>query len=254
MRIIDFHIHPFFSREEYLSFYPEVFEKPDLNMLLNDLNDAGIDLFCGSVISQKTNDYSKIRTDNDKALEIWKILGGRYIPGIHVHPDFVEESVLEIKRTASLGVKLIGELVPYHHGWSDYSSDSFGEILNAAEQYGMTVSLHTMKLCEMQKMAERHKSINFVFAHPGEPERLSEHISVMKKCENVYLDLSGGGLHRFGILKKLCAEVGAERIIFGTDYPLMNPKMYVNAVLGEHISDKDKEQILYKNSERLLNL
>ncbi len=254
MNIIDFHIHPFLSKEDFLCFYPEVFEAPDLNMLLSDMEKAGIDTFCGSVISQKTNDYSKIRTDNDKALEIWKILGSRYIPGIHVHPDFVEESVSEIKRTASLGVKLIGELVPYHHGWSDYSSDSFGEILNAAEQYGMTVSLHTMSLAEMRMMAKQHKDISFVFAHPGEKERLSEHISVMKDCENVYLDLSGGGLHRFGMLKKLCHEVGADRIIFGTDYPLMNPKMYVNAVLGEHISDREKEQILHKNAERLLNL
>ncbi len=254
MKIIDFHIHPFISKEDYLSFYPEAFDTPDLNMLLSDMNAAGIEYFCGSVVSQKTDDYGKIKIDNAKALKIREILGDRYIPGIHVHPDFVNESVSEIERARKAGVKLIGELVPYHHGWSDYSSESFGEILDAAEKYGMTVSLHTMNLSEMRLMAKSRKGISFVFAHPGDPERLAEHISVMKECENVSLDLSGGGLHRFGILKKLCYEVGAERIIFGTDYPLMNPKMYVNAVLGEHITDSEKELILYKNAKRLLGI
>ncbi len=254
MRIIDFHIHPFLSKEDYLSFYPEVFEAPDLNMLLYDMEAANIDMFCGTVVSQKTSDYKKIMLDNDKAFKIKSMAGDKYLPGIHVHPYFVEESISEIEHAASRGVRLIGELVPYHHGWEDYSCRGFFEILDAASKYNMTVSLHTMNLDEMQKMAEEHKDISFVFAHPGEPERLNEHISVMKKCENVYLDLSGGGLHRFGILKKLCRTVGAERIIFGTDYPLMNPKMYVNAVLSEHITDKEKEQILGLNAVRLLNL
>ncbi len=254
MKIIDFHIHPFMSSEDYLSVYPETFDSPDLNMLINDMNGACINYFCGTVISQKTNDYSKITIDNNKAYEVREKLGERYIPGIHVHPDFIEASISEIERADSLGIKLIGELVPYYHGWKDYSCQGFCDILNCVSKFNMTVSLHTMNLLEMQTMANNHRDIRFVFAHPGEGERLSEHIAVMKKCDNVYLDLSGTGLHRFGMLKKLCREVGAERIIFGTDYPLMNPKMYVNAVLGEHISDKEKEQILWQNAAELLNI
>ncbi len=254
MRIIDFHVHPFMSADDYLSAYPEACSRPDLNMLVEDMNHAEISCFCGTVVSQKSNDYCKIISDNNKAYQIQDILGERYIPGIHVHPDYVDESIDEIKKAVANGVHLIGELVPYHHGWSDYSCEGFSEILSFASNYNMTVSLHTIDLAQMQTMALRHKDINFVFAHPGAPEQLSEHISVMKKCPNVYLDLSGTGLHRYGILKKLCSEVGAERILFGTDYPICNAKMYVNAVLGEHISDNEKELILGRNAARLLNL
>ncbi len=254
MKIIDFHIHPFLSSEDYLSFFPESFQDTGLNMLIEDMDAAEITSFCGTVISQKTNSYGDIITDNEKAYKIRELLGERYIIGIHVHPDFVEESIAEIEKAASRGVKLIGELVPYMHGWSDYSSKGFSEILDAAEKFNMTVSLHTMNLDEMRAMAKNHKNVNFVFAHPGEPSRIAEHIEVMKVCPNVHLDLSGGGLHRFGILKKLCREVGAERIIFGSDYPLMNPKMYVAAVLSEHILDKEKELILHINAERILGL
>ena len=48
--------------------------------------------------------------------------------------------------------------------------------------------------------------------------------------------------------------VGAERILFGTDYPITNPGMYVQAVLGEHISEEEKEKIFYKNAQRILKL
>ncbi len=254
MKIIDFHTHPFLSSAEYLSFYPEAFSEVGLDMLMSDMELGGVDAFCGSVISQRTSDYRKIMLDNEKAFEISERLGGKYIPGIHVHPDHVDESVMEIERAAARGGRLIGELVPYHHGWSDYSCKGFGEILDSAAVHNMTLSLHTMDISQMLDMAMAHKDVNFVFAHPGEPRRVEEHISVMKRCENVFLDLSGGGLHRFGILKKLCSAVGAERILFGTDYPLMHPKMYVNAVLAEHISDREKELILSENAERLLCL
>ncbi len=76
----------------------------------------------------------------------------------------------------------------------------------------------------------------------------------MKKHENLYLDLSGTGLFRFGLLKHLIREVGADRILFGTDYPICNPRMYVQAVYGEDISEEDQEKILFRNAEALLKL
>ena len=49
----------------------------------------------------------------------------------------------------------------------------------------------------------------------------------MKKCDNVHIDLSGSGLHRYGVVKYLVDNVGSERILFGTDYPISNLSMYV---------------------------
>jgi len=76
----------------------------------------------------------------------------------------------------------------------------------------------------------------------------------MKSNENAYLDLSGTGLFRYGMLKKLCCEVVAERILFGTDYPICNLKMYIAGVLGEKISDSEKELIFAGNAKRILNI
>jgi len=111
-----------------------------------------------------------------------------------------------------------------------------------------------MNLEVLSEMPARHKDIDFVFAHPGEKAILDQHIQIMKKNDNVYLDISGTGLFRYGMLKQLVDEVGAERILFGTDYPICNPNMYIAGVLFEKISDREKELIFAGNAKRLLRL
>ena len=55
-------------------------------------------------------------------------------------------------------------------------------------------------------------------------------------------------------IKHLVEKVGADRIIFGSDYPICNPGMYIAGVDFEKISDKEKELIFSENAKRLLKL
>lgn len=148
----------------------------------------------------------------------------------------------------------MGELVPYMHGWSDYSCGGLSDILDVAEKHGMTVSLHVGNHEQMVAMARAHRNVNFVVAHPGEKDRVLKHIEAMQSCENMYLDISGTGLHRYGILRFLCDKVGAERILFGTDYPIGNLASYVYAMMGERLTDGERELIFSGNAKRLLGL
>ena len=47
---------------------------------------------------------------------------------------------------------------------------------------------------------------------------------------------------------------GAERLAFGTDYPVWDPKQEVERFLTLNISDGEKEQIAWKTASRFLNL
>lgn len=250
--IIDFHVHPFRDSGHSLNFYPEM-PKLDGAGMRAQLERSGITHICGSVLSKEPpKDFEGLRALNREALALREILGDFYTPGFHIHPGFVEKSCAEIRFMHSRGVQLIGELVPYMHGWGDFSEDSWMAIMDEAERFGMICSYHTPFAYDMNRMAAAHPGIPFVAAHPGDHDRVPEHIAMMKKHENYYLDLSGTGLFRFGLLKHLVKEVGADRILFGTDYPICNPGMYVSAVCFEEISDTDKEKILWRNAQRLL--
>lgn len=258
MNIIDFHTHPYICADEFMNFYPECFE-PSPQQLKADLQKAGITHICGSVLNKKRaytseEGFDYIKECNDKALAIKDRLGDFYTPGFHVHPHFVEESVAEIERMAKAGVRLIGELVPYMHGWSDYSCDGLHTILDAAAKYGMTVSFHTMtnEQKEMTEMIAAHPDIRFVAAHPNEKEMFLLHLERLKKFDNFWLDLSGTGIFRYGLISYGVKEAGSEKFIFGTDYPICNPGMYVQAVMHEPLSDTERENILYKNAAALI--
>ena len=49
MEIIDFHMHPYLSGEEFSCMYPEVFS-PSPGQMKEDVTSAGISHVCGSVI------------------------------------------------------------------------------------------------------------------------------------------------------------------------------------------------------------
>ena len=77
----------------------------------------------------------------------------------------------------------------------------------------------------------------------------------MKMSENYYLDISGTGVFRHGLIRHALDDFGKERILFGTDFPVCNPSVYLGAVLMDiSISDTEREYILNKNAKRLLNI
>ena len=236
-KIIDFHTHPYRHRGEFMGMYGEHFYlEPE--QMPSDLAEAGISVFCGSVIDSDhrgaMESFDRVREVNDAALQLREKFGSVYVPGFHVHPAFLKESLQEVERMHREGVKLVGEL---------------GE-------YGMIVSYHTMPEWPEQTevMVGNCPGVTFVAAHPGQKADYLLHVERMKKFPNLNLDISGTGLFRYGLLAALAQTVGSDRILFGTDYPICNPRMYVQAVLGEHIPDEDKEKILFGNARRILGI
>lgn len=251
--IIDFHVHPFDAPEYDMIMYPDG-HRADAEEMKRQLHAAGITHICGSVLSrEKVTDFEVLRRLNSEALRLQEKLGDFYTPGFHIHPAYVRESCEELERMHKRGMRLVGELVPYLHGWEEFPEKNWMEIMDLAAEYGMVCSYHTPFDYPMDKMLREHRGLTFVAAHPGDRQRVAEHIESMKKHENLYLDLSGTGLFRFGMLKHLVKQVGADRILFGTDYPICNPRMYVEAVYGEEIRQEERELIFHGNAERILN-
>lgn len=251
--IIDFHIHPFIKNDNNVCFYEKTVKKTE--DISKDLMRAGISIACGSVIEHvKCDSFDDIKRLNNEALAVRKQLGDFYIPGIHIHPNFVKESCEELKRMHDNGVVLVGELVPYFMNWKDYYDSNLHQIYECIEELGMVLSMHNQSEETLEIAVKTFPNITFVAAHPGEKNIYFKHIELMKKYENYYLDLSGTGIFRYGIIGYGVNQVGSERFLFGTDYPICNPGMYVQAVLYEKLKDKDYEAIFSGNAKRILKL
>ena len=258
-KIIDFHTHPFDGDNTNICNYVKNC-KLTVDSTKKFFESLNVEKICGSVVSICENAYTNwedVRQYNDKALKLSNYYNGFYVPGFHVHPAFVKESIAEIERMNKLNVKLVGELVPYIQRWNNfnYASKEFFEICEAIEHYDMVLSLHTMENDEMDSLVNRFKNLKIVAAHPGEKSSFLQHLNRMEKSENYYLDLSGTGLFRYGLLRKGIDEFSSKRFLFGSDYPVCNPAMYVGGVALDNIlTDSEKRDILYNNAKELLKI
>ncbi len=258
--IIDFHTHPFTEDKTNICAYREIGEMtPDTTR--QTFRDLGVSKICGSVIcfnrGAYANSWEKVLVNNDKALRLRDYYGDFYVPGFHVHPAYVEESIEEIHRMHRAGVRLIGELVPYIDEWGelDYDCAGLSAILDEAGKYHMIVNTHSGNEDATDRMVESHPDVVFVGAHPGESDRVNRHLERMKRNDNYYTDLSGHGLFRHGMLRYMIDRCGADRLLFGSDYPTCNPAMFIGGVLLDPLlTDTEKEKIFSLNAKRLLLL
>ncbi len=260
--VIDFHTHPYILMSENIcAFKNEVYPGRSMS---EDLDACYTDIFCGSVISKPLEgetQWDATARNNNTALKIKELYKDRYIPGYHIHPDFVKESCEEAERMYKMGITLIGELVPYSSNWREggdnFSPKGLFEILDSVKNYNnMIVNFHSSnaRYETVEKMIAGFPSITFVAAHPGQTADFLRHLEMMKKYENYYLDLSGTGIFRYGMIKSGISKVGDDRFIYGSDYPTCNPGMFISGVMYEDISDSSKEKILSGNARRILKL
>jgi predicted TIM-barrel fold metal-dependent hydrolase len=256
--IIDFHTHPFIEPASNVCRYKNYIQNITAQDTMDDLKKLGVSKICGSVVLpfDKTNyDWSSVKRLNEIALELSDFYGDFYVPGFHVHPSYIKESCEEIEAMHKRGIKLIGEVVPYMHGWSGYGTKELAEILDVAQQYDMIFNLHTMDEEGIDKLLKNHPKLTVVAAHPGETEMFNRHLERMKNHKNYYLDLSGSGMFRHASMRNAIDTVGVERFLYGSDYPVCNPGMLLGGVVLDYtLTDEEKEFLLSKNAKRLLNL
>ena len=261
--IIDFHTHPFLTNNTNICLYKNstIFSTDNTLKLLTQL---GVSKICGSVISVSdtrtpTNIWERLKSYNDEALKLAEVFNGKYYPGLHIHPDFLEESIKEIDRFYLKGYKLIGELTPYLHCYTNkanaYNEKNMQEILDYASQKSMILNIHPSTDDDMDLLMKNHPNLIVVGAHPNEGEIIKRHILRAKKYKNYYIDVSGSGIARYGCAKHLVDEVGAEKVLFGSDYPICNMQMYVDSIKNDLLlSNDEKRLILSENAKKLLNI
>lgn len=78
-------------------------------------------------------------------------------------------------------------------------------------------------------------------------------VAVAKKHANLLLDTASSQIDN-GMLEHAVAQLGAEKILFGTDMPLLDPYTQYAKAASADLGEEDKAKILGGNLARLLGL
>ncbi len=171
------------------------------------------------------------------------------------NPNYPELYLPEIEKVIKTPGYLGFKFLPTYHRYA-LSGENYRPVLEFANKHNLTILSHTWGNNDphngprhIEGIAKEYKNIRFIMGHSA-PGELDEAIDVAKKYENVWLDLCD--IHRHsGIVDKMVAAIGADRIVFGTDMPWYDPAYGVGSVLFSKISDEDKYKILYKNAKAI---
>ena len=80
-----------------------------------------------------------------------------------------------------------------------------------------------------------------------------EGLELAKTCKNIYLELCTSYPEQ-NIFRRAIDEVGAERIVFGTDLEMISPAFVLGSLWEAQASEQEQRLILRENACRILNL
>jgi hypothetical protein len=101
---------------------------------------------------------------------------------------------------------------------------------------------------DVRLAAGRFPETIFLMAHRGGDWQYGK--KAARGLPNIYVDISGP--NEMGIIEEMVADVGAERLVYGTDN--VDASFYIGIVQGAQISDAERDMIFCATAEHLLNL
>ncbi|MHB1908448.1 MAG: amidohydrolase family protein [Nitrososphaerales archaeon] len=260
--IIDVHFHPMLGKEPILGSLPHAPE----NYL--DLV-KGLDVrFIGSLTIAPTGDLTKTRDENDALLKLAKETNGRFFPVCSVHPLDGIDALQEIDRVASLGAKAL-KLHPNTQQF-DVADPSVEQVVARASMKKLPVLFDAYSPFDANQagkfvmLAMKVPEAKLILAH-AHGNRFSDLLvyEILARYpwwkRNVWIDLSATAnlLSESPFSEQfvwVLRKVGVDRLLFGSDYPLDNPRSAFKGVVNLKFTNNELERIFFGNASELLNL
>jgi predicted TIM-barrel fold metal-dependent hydrolase len=126
------------------------------------------------------------------------------------------------------------------------------EFANARGLYALIHRSSDLDFSEINNLAPLYPNIAFVAAHTGASFAVADQaIASMQAHPNVYAELTYTPVTA-GVVEYLVRAVGAERILYGSDLPMRDPRQQLGWVVYAKISEAEKRLILGENALRIV--
>lgn len=219
---------------------------------------VGVDRFAIYLGFDRSHDPSpaELRQANDDVLRALAHWQDRAVAFVYLNPNHLEFSLGELDRCVRdgpmVGVKL----------WVAKRCDSpeVDAIVERATRYKAVIFQHTWSKTggnlpgestpqDLAALARRHPEARLICGHTGGDWEIG--IRAVREVKSVHIDLAGSD-PTAGFTEMAVRELGAERIIWGSDAGGRSVASQLSKVLGAEIPEEARKLILGENLRRLL--
>jgi len=278
--IIDFHTHIFSprikkSRDKYTDADPcfaILYAQKNAKLatadeLIASMDETGIDISVITNIGWTTHEMC-VET-NDYILESIARYPDRLVGLATVQPQSGEAAIAEVERCAKGGIKGIGEIRPDTQLFDLTDETIMSPFIEVIRQHSLILLIHASEPVGhvypgkggitpdvLYPFITRFPDLTLVCAHWGGGLPFYALMPEVKKAlDNVYFDTAASPfLYRPEIYNHVIQLIGAEKILFGSDYPLLAPSRLINEIRSLDLPEETVSLILSGNAQRLLGI
>jgi len=177
------------------------------------------------------------------------------------------EGAREIERCYRAGLRGVGELFPAGQGFDLENEKETAAVTGACGELGLPLLLHAnepvghyypgktdVTLRQLETFVTNNPHLNIVLAHWGGGLLFYETMSeIREKFRNVYYDTAATPFLYDARIYRAAKALGlCEKILFGSDFPLLPHSRYFDGLEESGLCDKEKRLILGENAQKLL--
>jgi predicted TIM-barrel fold metal-dependent hydrolase len=273
-KIFDAHVHLSDYADDVLRTYAEMNGlKYNLHELLESMEENDVSL--GLLLSSPLTTGGAV--PNERILDLCRKSRNKLFPILTVEPKKKSvEDTLSLAKTIGDYVKGFKVRLGYIEAYAD--DKVFDPLYDYAESAGLPVMFHTgdtavrhgrLKYSHpltLDDLAVKYNSLKIVACHFGNPW-LMDTAELLFKNLNVYADISGlftGGNKRYSeeYLNSLAEKISeaiyyigsADKVIFGTDYPIEPHKLAIDFVKRLRVDSSDLDNIFSGNAKKVFSI
>lgn len=278
--LIDFHTHIFSPdiqqhRERYCSrdpWFAALYSNPRTYLasaedLIAEMDATGVDI--AVAFSFGWTDAGLIEETNSYVIDCMRRYPGRIYGMAVLQPTSGKQAIRELERCAVAGMIGLGELMPHGQGYRLSDTDLLAPIMEVVRHYRLLVLSHcsepvghsypgkgNVSLQDIIAFLTAFPDVRFVAAHWGGglpfytlmPE-------IQRVTANVWYDTAATPyLYRNTIVPAVAQIVGADRILFASDYGLLRQQRVIDYIRQSGLSAGEVEMVLGTNAKALLTV
>jgi len=276
--IIDSHVHllPRKVQEERAPFchgdraFGALYSSKNARIVSEDqiveyLGSSGIDK--AVVFGFPWESHDLVRRNNDEVWEFHQKYPDRIIPFAVLSTSGGDRAYREAGRTLNGGFAGLGELAMYHSGWSLADFEALSPSLDLAVQNKVPVIIHVnepvgheypgkipVDFRGLLRIIKASPDVDFILAHFGGGVFVYALMPEVKSVlARTYFDTAASPfLYDCKVFDVVSRIVGPDKILFGSDFPLLPLSRYTKELDKAGIDGAQREAILGENFMKLL--